>query len=67
LILFTSSSQVIGWKDHLHNKLQCVKWDIKPYCVPAKLYRFVISSSWVNGQTDRRRMHIHSVIKKLYS
>jgi len=30
LILFTSTSQVIGWEDCVQNGLQCVKQDVEP-------------------------------------
>jgi len=27
---FLSTSQEIGWEEHLQNDLFCVKWDVKP-------------------------------------
>jgi len=27
---FLSTSQEIGWEEHLRNDLFCIKWDVKP-------------------------------------
>jgi len=28
--VFLSTSQEIGWEEHLQNDLYCVQWDVKP-------------------------------------